>query len=174
MVWLRENSCAAYSIGGRNGAVVASEGLSVLAPRERHAVLAHEYAHIRGRHHVLVMFGAALAAALPFVPLCRQGAIWVRVLVELAADRRAAQACGHDAVRDALIRCSAQGARSSAPEPSSHRFVDDRLRWLGRAPRPGRSRRVLAYPLALTVSALPALLAGVSVMGIVAASCLTV
>ncbi|AWH01365.1 M56 family metallopeptidase [Rhodococcus ruber] len=170
VLWLRENSCAAYSIGGRNGAVVASEGLSVLAPRERHAVLAHEYAHIRGRHHVLVMFGAALAAALPFVPLCRQGVTWVRVLVELAADRRAAQACGPDAVRDALVRCSAHSARSST---SSHRFVDDRLCWLGRAPRPGRSRRVLAYPLALTVSAFPALLAGVSVVGIVAASCLT-
>ncbi|QIX52816.1 M56 family metallopeptidase [Rhodococcus sp. DMU1] len=171
VVWLREKSCAAYSVGGRNGIVVASEGLSVLAPLERRAVLAHEYAHIRGRHHVLVMFGGALAAALPFVPLCREGAAWVRVFVELAADRRAAHVCGHEAVRDALIRCS---ARSSTPDPSSHRFVDDRLRWLSRAPRPEWSRRVLAYPLALTVSALPALLTGVSVIGIVAASCLTV
>ncbi len=103
VIWLQDTACAAYSIGGRNGTVVAGEGLKALDPPTRRAVLDHEYAHIRGRHHVLVAISGALRTALPFVPLCRQGAPWIRVLVELAADRRAAQSCG---------RC---GPRCSAP-----------------------------------------------------------
>ncbi|MFZ2178754.1 MAG: M56 family metallopeptidase, partial [Rhodococcus sp. (in: high G+C Gram-positive bacteria)] len=153
VVWLRERSCAAYSVGGRSGTVVASEGLSVLDPLEQRAVLAHEHAHIRGRHHLLVMMTGALAAALPFVPVCRQGSAWVRVLIELVADRRAAHVCGSAAVRDALIRCRAHNADRQESSAPSQRFVADRLRWLTPAlRRPGGARSVFAYPLALTVS----------------------
>ncbi|MEE2032347.1 M56 family metallopeptidase [Rhodococcus chondri] len=173
VVWLRDTACAAYSVGGRNGTVVASEGLKALDPLERRAVLDHEHAHIRGRHHMLVMISRALGTALPFVPLCRLGATWVKVLVEPAADNRAADSCGHEAVRGALLRCA------RTPEPAtrdalSDNVLDARLRWLDPAPRPGRSRRALTYPAALTVSAFPALVTGGSVIGIVAASCLTV
>lgn len=175
VIWLREPSCAAYSVGGRKGTVVASEGLSVLHPLEQRAVLVHEHAHIRGRHHLLVMMTGAFAAALPFVPVCRQGSVWVRVLIELAADRRAARECGSAAVRDALIRCRAHNADAQEYSAPSQRFVADRLRWLTPTPRRrGGARAVFAYPLALTVSVLPALVAGAAVIGIVAAACVSV
>ncbi|UGQ57660.1 M56 family metallopeptidase [Rhodococcus pyridinivorans] len=178
VIWLQDTACAAYSIGGRNGTVVAGEGLKALDPPTRRAVLDHEYAHIRGRHHVLVAISGALRTALPFVPLCRQGAPWIRVLVELAADRRAAQSCGHDAVRDALIRC-ATTLDPAAREEASDGYLDARLRWLSPVRRSGRSHGVFARPFAtrpfaVALSALPAFLTGVSVVGIVTASCLTV
>ncbi|EHK84370.1 M56 family metallopeptidase [Rhodococcus pyridinivorans] len=178
VIWLQDTACAAYSIGGRNGTVVAGEGLKALDPPTRRAVLDHEYAHIRGRHHVLVAISGALRTALPFLPLCRQGAPWIRVLVELAADRRAAQSCGHDAVRDALIRC-ATTLDPAAREEASDGYLDARLRWLSPVRRSGRSHGVLARPFAtrpfaVALSALPVFLTGVSVVGIVTASCLTV
>lgn len=173
VIWLRDNTCAAYSIGGRNGTVIAAEGLKALDPTTRRAVLDHEYAHIRGRHHVLVAISGALSKALPFVPLCRHGAAWIRVLVELAADRRAAHYCGRDAVRDALLRCSQTGALAARSE-SSDACLDARLRWLSTVRRPGRSPGSFTYPFAVAFSAFPAVVTGVSVVGIVTASCLTV
>lgn len=173
VIWLHDATRAAYSIGGRNGAVVAAEGLEELDPTARRAVLDHEYAHIRGRHHVLVALSRALGAALPFVPLCRQGATWIRVLVELAADRRAAHSCGHDAVRDALLQCAPSSGPAARDEPSEG-FLDARLRWLGPVRRTRRSTGAFTYPFAVTFSAFPAVVAGASVIGIVTATCLTV
>ncbi|WP_016932387.1 hypothetical protein [Rhodococcus sp. R1101] len=42
VIWLQDTACAAYSIGGRNGTVVAGEGLKALDPPTRRAVLDHE------------------------------------------------------------------------------------------------------------------------------------
>ncbi|AWZ23948.1 hypothetical protein CEJ39_06920 [Rhodococcus pyridinivorans] len=173
VIWLRDTACAAYSIGGRNGTIIAAEGLKALDPRARRAVLDHEYAHIRGRHHVIVAISGALSTALPFVPLCRQGAPWIRVLVELAADRRAAHACGHDAVREALLRCAHSSEPAARGEPFEG-FLDARLHWLSPARGPGRSLGAFTYPFAVTFSAFPAVVTGASVIAIVTASCLTV
>ncbi|KHJ70351.1 M56 family metallopeptidase [Rhodococcus sp. Chr-9] len=173
VIWLRDTACAAYSIGGRNGTVVAAEGLKTLDLQARRAVIDHEYAHIRGRHHVLVAISGALRMALPFVPLCRQGAPWIRVLVELAADHRAAQSSGHDAVRDALLRC-AQSSEPAARDKSSDGYLDARLRWLSSVGRSDRPRSALTRPSAVAFSVFPAFLTAVSVIGIVTASCLTV
>ncbi|MFD6857888.1 M56 family metallopeptidase [Rhodococcus sp. NPDC060086] len=173
VIWLRDAACAAYSIGGRDGTVVATEGLKALDPTARRAVLDHEYAHIHGHHHMLVAISRALSSALPFVPLCRQGGLRMRVLVELAADRRAAYSCGHEAVRDSLLQCS-RTHEAAVRDEASGGFLEARLRWLAPARRSGLPHCVLTRPFALAYSAFPALITGVSVVGIVTASCLTV
>ena len=93
----------AFSIGGRRGLIAASYGLCAsLDPVAVSATLAHERAHLRGRHQLLVDTADTLAAAFPWVPLFRAAPPALRELVEAAADRAAVRRHGVDAVRTAL------------------------------------------------------------------------
>ncbi|MFI5489149.1 M56 family metallopeptidase [Micromonospora echinaurantiaca] len=151
----------AYCVGGRPGLVVLSSGIDQLAPAQRAAVLAHERAHLRGRHHLIVATAEVLAAALPWVPLTRQAPDAARLLVELSADAEAVRACGCTAVRGALI------ALTGAPHPAlalpmAGAQVTTRLRRLGAAaPRRQVSARVLLPLIALAAPV------GVSVAAVV-------
>lgn len=101
----------AYSVGGRRGLLVVSAGVLRLPAAQRAAVVCHERAHLRGRHHLIVAFAEVLAAAAPWVPLTRRAPGAMRLLVELCADAVAVRACGAPAVRAALI------ALNGAPHP---------------------------------------------------------
>src|SRR2546421_1854352 len=69
--------------------VVISEGLVRAAPEPwRRIVLAHEEAHRRGRHPLLLFAVESLARGLPLVPL-RWGADAVRLALEFVADDHA-------------------------------------------------------------------------------------
>jgi Zn-dependent protease with chaperone function len=60
---------AVYCLPGRHGrVVVATAALRALDDERLAAVLAHERAHLRQRHHLLRATAEALAVALPFVP----------------------------------------------------------------------------------------------------------
>lgn len=110
-IWLDLPDLMAYSVAGRPGLVVASRGLSAgLAGADLAAVLAHERAHLRGHHHLLVGLAEAVAAAVPWLPLMRRSPVLVRILVELCADRVAARTHGASSVRTALLRMSTFGA----------------------------------------------------------------
>lgn len=86
---------AAYCVMGRPHAIVVTSGaLSSLNPLELAAVLAHEQAHISGRHHELLMLLRALAANLPKLPLFTQGAAGVADLLEMCADDVAVRRVG--------------------------------------------------------------------------------
>jgi Zn-dependent protease with chaperone function len=107
IMWLDHPMPLAYSIDGRPGYVVATEGLLAhLGAEGQRAVLAHERAHLRGRHHRIVNICEILAAAFPFVPLFAAAPPAVRVLVEVAADRVAAEATSAETVRSALSTVS--------------------------------------------------------------------
>jgi Zn-dependent protease with chaperone function len=85
--------------------IVLTRGtLDVLDDAQLAAVLAHERAHLSGRHHVLVLAVRALAAAFPCVPLFSAGAAAVALLAEMRADDAAARpAAGRSGGRGALI-----------------------------------------------------------------------
>jgi Zn-dependent protease with chaperone function len=86
---------AAYCVSGRPPAiVVTSAAWSSLGRSELAAVLAHEQAHITGRHHQLLMMLRAMATALPRVPLMKQSAHAVAELLEMCADDAAARGHG--------------------------------------------------------------------------------
>ncbi|GAA3724859.1 Zn-dependent protease with chaperone function [Spinactinospora alkalitolerans] len=95
-VWLVESGePSVYCVpGGRFGIVITRGAVDALTPREMRAVMAHEHAHLRGRHHLLVAWVRLLDAAFPRVPLLRAAAQEVPVLVEWAADDRAARLVG--------------------------------------------------------------------------------
>lgn len=91
--------------GRRGGTVVLSTGtLSRLTPAEVRAVLAHERAHLRGRHDLVVWAARSLRDAFPFVPLFRAAAEALPRLVEMAADDVAMRYAGRRVLASALLR----------------------------------------------------------------------
>lgn len=92
---------AAYCVAGRPSAIVVTSGaVSSLDAAELDAVLAHERAHLRGRHPQLLN---ALHGALPWVPLVRRATGAVARLVEMCADDTAARSHGSAALLRGLV-----------------------------------------------------------------------
>lgn len=90
---------AAYCVLGRpNAIVVTTAAVQRLTAPQLNAVLAHEDAHIAGRHHHVLMFLQALAATLPRLPLFPRGAAAVGELLEMCADDTAARRHGSPAL----------------------------------------------------------------------------
>ncbi|MBC6445956.1 M56 family metallopeptidase [Actinokineospora xionganensis] len=103
-MWLDHDEPLAYSVSGRPSMVVATSGLHDRLSRSSvAAVIAHERAHIRGNHHLLVGIAEALAKSLPMLPFARNSPKFVRAMVELSADRSAARRHGAPSVRAALL-----------------------------------------------------------------------
>lgn len=152
-VWLAHDRPLAFSLAGRPGLIVATDGLADhLTPRELTAVLEHERAHLRGRHHLLLAAAETVAGTLPFLPLAQQAPTALRDLVELAADTSAAQQCGPRVLRDALSRVADPNIRPTALAVGNH-AIDTRLRRLAQhTPTPGRVRRVLRWGAVATAS----------------------
>ncbi len=142
------------------------------APRVVDAVLAHERAHVRGRHHLAVALAVAAADALPRVPLCRAAPGAVGVLCELAADAAAVRRHGPAAVRAAL---AGTAGRTVTPRGAVgfDAFPEVRRSWLD-SPRSvllrgdGAAARLLAGAVALV----PALLPAAGAIALVLAACL--
>lgn len=172
LLWLEQATPVAYSLGGRHGAIVATTGVSELSPSAHRAILAHERAHLRGRHHVLVLFVSVLARALPFVPLFRAAPATVRVLVELAADATAARHCGPGPVRAAL-RAVTGDAVPAGSLAMSREAVELRMHWLAPAHTSrGGVRHRVGYAAAAFASVSPAILGVGLVAGLVLLYCL--
>jgi hypothetical protein len=93
----------ACAVPGRTGGVLLSTGLAGrLAEDELAAVVAHEAAHLRQRHDLVVAVAESIEHAVPWVPGARAMARSTRVLVELAADDDAVRRVGRDALSRAI------------------------------------------------------------------------
>lgn len=94
----------AYCMPGRGGQTVITTGaLRALSPEQVAAVLAHERAHLKGRHHLVLAGAEALARAFPGVPLFAQARAEIAPLVELLADDVAARRHSRFLVASALV-----------------------------------------------------------------------
>ncbi|GAB3204186.1 M56 family metallopeptidase [Nocardia tengchongensis] len=90
LVWLEHPAPLAYSVAGRGGYVVVTDGLAhCLTDAQRQAVLAHEHAHLRARHHQILGVCQVFARAFPWIPVFAAAPAAMASLVELAADRAA-------------------------------------------------------------------------------------
>ena len=167
----------AYCVAGRpHTVVVTSSAVAALDERQLAAVLAHERAHLAGRHHLLLAMTRALATILPSVALFTTGAEEVARSLEMCADDAAACSHGSDVVLGALLSLSgaatmpagALGATGVGLLARVHRLADPpgtgrRLRL--RALLAGSAMILVAGPvlvavLAATGSALCGLIAG--------------
>ncbi|MDP9863177.1 MULTISPECIES: M56 family metallopeptidase [Streptosporangium] len=151
----------AYCVPGLRSQVVVSAGtLKLLSPAELSAVLAHEAAHVRERHDLVLLPFAALRRALPWSRLVATVQYEVSLLVEMAADDVARRYCSPRRLATALLRFGTAGA---VPTPngalgaaSSSAAVMARVERLV-TPGPclprGVRYSIVAFSVTLTVSA---------------------
>jgi Zn-dependent protease with chaperone function len=94
----------AYCLPGRPGMVVFSRGaLAALSPAEVAAVAAHERAHLRGRHHLVLLAADVVRAAFPFVPAFTAAHGQLGQLVEMRADDAAVRHYPRRVLATALV-----------------------------------------------------------------------
>jgi Zn-dependent protease with chaperone function len=67
MVLLDDDRPAVYCLPGRRRIVFTTGALRRLDSRQLDAVLAHERAHLAGRHHLMIIFAEALNGAFPWL-----------------------------------------------------------------------------------------------------------
>ncbi|NOQ62023.1 M48 family metalloprotease [Mycolicibacterium fortuitum] len=163
VVVLLANEPAAYCVVGRPHTVVVTSGaVATLDDDELVAVLAHEHAHLSGRHPQLMMLLRALAAAMPRLPLFSAAAQTVGALVEMCADDSAARRHGRDPLLSGLARLAghsrvadgALGAANTAVVARAARLSTPlgRLSQLGHhVVLAGTLALILATPAAITL-----------------------
>lgn len=126
-----------YCLPSRSGIVVVTTGAqAALSPEELLAALAHERAHLAGRHHLLMAIGYALARTLPFLPLVRQLGRQIATLLEMRADDRAGRLHGRQTVARAIaamaayaVPAGAMGASGVSSNTRVHRLRSTRPPW---------------------------------------------
>jgi Zn-dependent protease with chaperone function len=107
---------AAYCVPGVRSQVVVSAGtLALLGPYELAAVLAHERAHARERHDLVLLPFASLRRILPQSSIVARTLDAVELLIEMAADDRALRHRPAKQLVTALLRFASAG---SAPTPA--------------------------------------------------------
>jgi Zn-dependent protease with chaperone function len=137
----------AYCVWGRPATIVLSSGaLEVLDPAQLGAVLAHERAHLAGRHHLLIALTRGLAAAFPGVPLFGRGLDHVARLSEMCADDAAARRSGRPALAGALLAMATGAAVPAGALGAMACAVSARIGRLAEVPARARDAR---YGLAL-------------------------
>jgi Zn-dependent protease with chaperone function len=146
----------AYCLPGRRSRLVLSAGaLDTLDPVQVDAVLAHERAHLRERHDLVVLPFVAWGATAPFVRgmVCAQVA--VAALIEMRADDVAAARVAPAELAGALRAVG--GAVPRAALSSFSTALDRRLVRIAAHPAPlPVSVRVLVRAAAAALVALPA------------------
>ena len=157
----------AYCVAGRDPTVILSTGaVDALDPGQLQAVLAHERAHLAGRHHRLLALARVGRLVLPFLPLMRDVDTQVARLVELHADDAAARTHDPRSLATALVVL----ATSASPQQVLAAAATDSVQRIHRllrpaeplGPLPRQLLRVGAASLALAPVALalaPAVLA---------------
>jgi len=104
-------AAAAYCVPGLRSRIVISAGtLDLLDSAELAAVLAHERAHLRARHDLVVLPFSALGRAFPRARLVRQAHATVALLVEMLADDQALRQRPARELATALLRVGTSGA----------------------------------------------------------------
>ena len=109
-------SAAAYCLPGLRSQIVVSVGtLELLGRAELAAVLAHERAHLRERHDLVLLPFTALRRAFPRSATCTDAHRSVALLVEMLADDRALRGCPARELVSALVRF---GTADTCPAPA--------------------------------------------------------
>jgi Zn-dependent protease with chaperone function len=103
-------AATAYCLPGLRSAIVISAGtLDLLDSAELAAVLAHERAHLRERHDLVLLPFVALLSGFAWSPVVRNAYQAVALLIEMHADDRALRHRPARELATALLRVGAAG-----------------------------------------------------------------
>lgn len=141
----------AFALPSRHGGIVLSEGCrTALAGEELAAVLAHEQAHLRQRHHLVLLVGAALVRCLTWVSLLAAIRTALPLYLEIAADDAARRRAGAPALASALLRLGERDpAVPSGASGALHAAGPDRIRHLVLPPEGGGRAPAVAVAVLL-------------------------
>ncbi len=119
----------AYCLPGLRSRVVLSRGaLATLTEGELAAVLAHERAHARGRHDLVIQPFIAWQRTFPFLPSARHAVTAVGGLVEMLADDSALRTRSRLELSGALGKLAGQQLAVAGPENGAwRRQLDARI-----------------------------------------------
>lgn len=161
------DSAAAYCLPGRGRQIVlTSAALAALDPDQLQAVLAHERAHLRGRHHLVLAGAQGMQRAFPTVACFRHAQRNVVRLVEMLADDQAGRRCARLTIAAALVALAASSVPSAALSAGGPTALA-RVQRLAAPARPlglvrttiGGLLVIAAFAIPVTVSVAPALAA---------------
>jgi Zn-dependent protease with chaperone function len=142
----------AFALPGAPGRIVVSRGmLRCLGDAEREALLAHERAHLRGRHHLFQTVWRLAAAANPLLrPVAEAGGF---VLERWADEEAAAHIGSRTVVARAVGRAALASVGTSRPAAlaATGGAVPQRVRALLAPPPPRRTLLFVAGALLLTL-----------------------
>ena len=159
-VLVEHDQPAAYCVAGRQPTVILTTGaVQALDPGQLDAVLAHERAHLAGRHHRLLAMARIGREVLPFLPLMRDAEEQVARLVELHADDAAARARDPRLLATALVVLATSASPASTLAAGATDSVQRIHRLLGPSQPLGRARRQLLRATAAALALTPVLLA---------------
>ena len=150
----------AYCVAGRQPTVILTTGaVQALDPGQLDAVLAHERAHLAGRHHRLLALARIGREVFPFLPLMRYAEQQVARLVELHADDAATRARDPRLLATALVVLATAAGPAPALAAGATDSVQRIHRLLGPSDPLGRARRQLLRAAAAALAVAPVLLA---------------
>jgi Zn-dependent protease with chaperone function len=159
-VLVEHSQPVAYCVAGRHPTVILSTGaLQALEPAEVSAVLAHERAHLTGRHHRLLALARISSLVFPVLPLMRDADAQVARLVEMHADDAAARTSDPRSLATALVVL----ATGTSPAPALAASATDSAQRIRRLLRPAEplapARRQVLRATAALLALTPVLLA---------------
>jgi Zn-dependent protease with chaperone function len=158
---------AVYCLPGRRRIVLTAGALTCLDDSQLDAVLAHERAHLSGRHHLVLALAVALQRAFPGVAFFAVAARQVAFLVEVAADDAAARRAPQLTVASALLAVAAAGAPAGALGAGGSAAARRIQRLIDPPPRDSGARRAvtcIALAAAASLAAATIMLACVTIV----------
>jgi Zn-dependent protease with chaperone function len=159
-VILDTDAPAAYCLPrGRHRVVVSAGAVSRLSSGQLQAVLAHERAHLRGHHHLMLAVAAALARAFPAIPLLSRAAAELAVLAEMTADDAATRRHHAADLAAALVTLAGAGSRATALTAGGPAAITRVQRLLAPRTQPSLLVRTARLAAAAAAVGLPAVIA---------------
>ncbi|GAB3479826.1 M56 family metallopeptidase [Nocardiopsis coralliicola] len=134
-------TAAAYCLPGvlRSEVVVSAGALQVLDERELAAVIAHEHAHLRQRHDLVLLPFSSLKRAFPRVRIMESYYRTVSLLIEMCADDQARRERSPKELATALMRVGASRIEAPAGTLAATAEHADVVARVNRLLRPGRA-----------------------------------
>ncbi|WP_354501347.1 M56 family metallopeptidase [Mycetocola sp. 2940] len=140
----------AYCLPGVTRSVtVLSEGLvSLLDSDQLQAVIAHERAHLRQQHHLVLVAFKSWHSALPWFPIANRAETAVGLLVEMLADDQARRVVDDNTLATAIVLVASEGADRPDGSTLEHLHTGDTDAFVG-----SRVQRLLSPRPPLSVAA---------------------
>lgn len=163
----------AYCVPGGRGRIVLTSGAArLLTDEQRAAVVAHERAHLQGRHDLVLLLAEVTSAAFGFVRVFAAARQELKELVEMLADDAAARTAGGPTVAAALVGLGVHQPPAATVGATGCAVADRVDRLLGDEPGVRRTRGSVVVVTAGAVLAGPWLIAAGPVLAAARGLCL--